>query len=200
MNKSVLPLALAALLVGGASAASAHFAERTASLWGFVSRSDLVMIGRIGDSRRFEERGHTTVPGAVRLRVEETLRGAASDEEVAILVAGPHQPRYARGERVIVFAERRDGLLRSLQSRSEKIAIDGGATDPVLAAVRSYVAIAAEADAVRAAERLKRLTLELLRSPVPRLHQDAIFDLSRAEGIDRHLTDGDTAALGELSH
>ncbi|MGH7805708.1 MAG: hypothetical protein ACREQJ_15270, partial [Candidatus Binatia bacterium] len=157
--------------------ARAHFGERTDSLWGFVSRSDVIVIGRVADSRSHEKMGHTTQPGAARLVVDEMLLGAAGPE-LAILVEGMHQPRYAPGEHVLVFAERSRGILRSLQSRAEKVTI-GAAVDPVVEAVRRYARIAAlESSRVRTAA-LEDLTIALLSSPVVRLHQDAVFDLSR---------------------
>jgi len=64
---AILAISLGCL---GASPALAHFGERTDSLWGFVSRSDVVVIGRVAESRVHEEKGHTTLPGAVRLEVE----------------------------------------------------------------------------------------------------------------------------------
>ena len=195
--RTLVGLVLSLVFLAG-SGADAHFGERTDSLWGFVSRSDVVVIGAVAASQRFEEKGHTTLPGAVRLRVEEVLRGEAPSGDVGILVDGIHQPRYAEGERVLVFAGRRDGLLRSLQSRSEKVALDG-VEDPAIDAVRRYAAIAAEPDAAKRLEALTAMTLELLQSPVPRLHQDAVFDLSRTALLDDRLTDARVGALARIA-
>ncbi|MGH7858493.1 MAG: hypothetical protein ACREQY_14305, partial [Candidatus Binatia bacterium] len=198
MKRRTSALALFGILIAGAAPAAAHFAERTDSLWGFVSRSDVVIIGSVERSQRFEEKGHTTAPGAVRLEVDETLLGELPAAEVGILVEGMHQPRYASGERVLVFAERRNGVLRSLQSRSEKVAVSA-AVDPAVGAVRRYVEIALEPNGQRRAERLKTLTLELLRSPVSRLNEDAVYDLNRRVEIDSRLTKPEIGALGELA-
>jgi hypothetical protein len=177
--------------------AEAHFGERTDSLWGFVARADVIIIGRVVDTRAHEERGHTTRPGAVRLRADETLRGA-TDAEVGILVEGMHQPRYAPGEQVLVFAERSRGVLRSLQSRSEKVAI-AGTVNPAVDAVRRYVAIAKLESSHRRAEELKEFTLELLSSPSARLHQDAVFDLTRPRLLDAAIRQRDLDRLATLA-
>jgi hypothetical protein len=200
-------LASAALLAG--TPACAHFTERTDSLWGFVRRAELVATGRVLGARRVTERGHTIAPGALRLRVETVLAGGppatwsrgeggdAPDADILVRTGGPHQPAYADGERVLVFCERRDGALVSLQSRDEKIVIQAE-TAPVIAAVRRYVDVE-RTPAPRRAGRLKAVTLAMLRSPVPRLHGDATFDLNRPGTLDAVLGDHDLDALGALA-
>jgi hypothetical protein len=195
-TRSLLVLVLA--LLASAVPVRAHFAERTDSLYGFVARSDLVVIGTVERAERFEEKGHTTLPGAVRVRIEEVLHGTLAAPELGMLVQGMHQPRYAEGERVLLFAERKGEVFRSLQSRSEKVSATPD-TSPELLAVRRYVRILAEPDPARRSRALKETTLDLLRSPIPRLHQDAVFDLSREKLLDAALTDRDLATLGELA-
>lgn len=189
-------VAVLALLCAGP--AGAHFAERTDSLYGFVLRSQAVMIGTVLGSARLEELAHTTAPGALRLRIEEVLVGdPAAGEPILIHTQGPHQPTYTRGERVLVFCERRDGRLYSPQNRSEKVAVDGE-RPALVSLVRRYVALTRDPDAARRVRRLERITLALLRSPVPRLHQDAVFDLSRPGVLDAALDDRDLVALAGL--
>ncbi|MGH7896988.1 MAG: HEAT repeat domain-containing protein, partial [Candidatus Binatia bacterium] len=197
MGRIVIVTVLA-LAVFGETPALAHFAERTDSLWGFVSRSDVVVIGTVVRAQRLEEDGHTMVPGAVRVHVDERLRGETGSGEMAILIEGAHQPVYATGERVLVFAERRDGVLRSLQSRFEKISADAAGA-PVVSAVRRYLEIADESSVKKRAARLKSATLALLGSRDPRLHQDAVFDLNRSGLLDGALSDHDLASLGRLA-
>lgn len=180
------------------TAARAHFAERTDSLWGFVSRSDLVAVGTVLRSQHFEEKGHTTLPGAVRLRIDELLLGDAPGGEVGVLVEGLHQPRYADGERVLVFAERSGAVLRSIQSRAEKVTLGDGA-EGLLATVRRYLAVAKEADPELRLLGLRKITLELLKSTVPRIYEDAVFDLSRKDLLDAALDEGDIRGLGRLA-
>ncbi|MEA2624347.1 MAG: hypothetical protein QOD06_392 [Candidatus Binatota bacterium] len=195
---SALLLCALALLAG--RPASAHFAERTDSLWGFVSRSELVVIGTVVAAQRAEERGHTPLPGAIRLRVDEVLRGRAAAGDVGVLVTGLHQPSYRDRERVLVFAERNggtNGTLRSIQSRGEKISTDANGT--VVAAVRRYAAIAAIADERSRRQRLKDETLRSLASADPRIHADAAFDLNRPGLIDEAIRDEDVTGLERLA-
>jgi hypothetical protein len=194
-TRSLLVLVLA--LLASAVPVRAHFAERTDSLYGFVARSDLVVIGKVERAERFEEKGHTTLPGAVRVRVEEVLHGTLAAPDLGVLIQGMHQPRYAEGERVLLFAERQGEIFRSLQSRSEKVSAAENAS-PELLAVRRYVRIVTELDPPRRLRALKETTLDLLRSPIPRLHQDAVFDLSREKLLDAALTDRELVSLGEL--
>ena len=189
--------ALVALLWMGAGSAKAHFGERTDSLWGFVARSDLVVIGSVARAYQEEDKGHTPSPGVVRLHVDEVLLGTSAPQ-IGIVVPGMHQPRYAPGEQVLVFAERSNGIVRSLQSRSEKVSV-AGAVDPAVDAVRRYVRIAALKDGSLRAEQLKEFTLELLASTAPRLHQDAVFDLSRDRFSDSMLTDPEIRRVGSLA-
>lgn len=189
---------LAAAALVWSAAAGAHFVERTDSLWGFVSRSDLIVIGTVLQSQRLEERGHTTAPGAVRLRVDERLLGEAAEPDVGILIEGMHQPAYAEGERVLVFAERKHGILRSIQDRAQKVDA-GEARGPILEVVRRYVAIRRVADERRKLAALEQLTLELLRSPLARLHQDAVFDLSRVGLLDGAISRRDVRAIGSFA-
>lgn len=155
------------------------------------------MIGTVLGSARVEQDEHTTALGALRLQVESALAGEPSAGEATIHTQGPHQPIYARGERVLVFCERRDGRLVSLQNRAEKVAVDGEGW-ALVSLVRRYVALARDPDATQRARRLTRITLALLRSPVPRLHQDGVFDLSRPGVLDRALEDRQLADLGAL--
>ena len=179
------------------SSAEGHFAARTDSLHGFVARSAIVAIGTIRRAERFEERGHTTTPGGVRLVVEEVLAGDLVPGEHGVRIDGLHQPVYAEGERVLVFADRASHSLRSLQSRSEKITADEAGA-PVVAMVRRLIGCAKlEAADERAC--LEQATLEGLRSPVPRIHQDAVVDLLRPSLLDEALDDRDIARLGALA-
>ena len=183
------------LLLG--SSADGHFAARTDSLYGFVTRSASIAIGTIRRAERFEERGHTTTPGGVRLVVAEVLAGELAPGEHGIRIDGLHQPTYVEGERVLVFVERTSNALRSLQSRSEKItAAEGGA--PVVAMVRRLIACAALGDDE---ERvcLEEATFDGLESPVARIHQDAVVDLLRPGLLDETLDDRDVARLGALA-
>ena len=179
-----------------AAPARGHFAARTDSLYGFVARSESVAIGTIRRAERFEERGHTTTPGGVRLVVEEVLAGDLAPGEHGIRIDGLHQPTYAEGERVLVFVERAGGALRSLQSRSEKIPADEAGA-PVVTMVRRLIAcVGLEGAAVRAC--LERSTFDGLESPVPRIHRDAVVDLLRPRLLDEGLDDRDVVRLGAL--
>jgi hypothetical protein len=190
-------LVLLVLAAGFVRPARGHFVERTDSLWGFVSRSELVALGRVVESRRVEQRRHTTLPGLLRIRVEESLRGEVAGE-TDIVLEGVHQPRYSPGERVLVFSRREGTVFRSLQSRNEKISLDS-AEPGVLDAIRRYTAIAGITEPAERCRALARITLELLRSPVPRLHQDAVFDLSRPGLLDSCLGPERLQALAGLA-
>jgi hypothetical protein len=191
-GKSVL-LALA-LALASASPALAHFAERQRSLSAYVEGSDLVVRGVIDDVDQALVGEHAKQDGRATVRVEEALKGGPAGEgPLRFTTTGVHQPRYRKGEHVLLFLNRKPGTdpveLVTLQSAIEGVDLDGADGSALLSAVRGYVAVDRTADPVARLARLKAAILRDLESPTSLLWQNALFDLSKRSELSLDRTD-----------
>jgi hypothetical protein len=202
-----------ALAIG--TATIAHVVYGTPSLHQLVSGADLVVRARIVipdellivEEPALRER-------VVVARVLETLKespGISEEAPLRFVQHGHGVPAYSAGEEVALFLQRIERTPElagsalvghvawvSIQEGEAKFALDGGADDALLAALRRYarLEVLKPAEARRAA--LRHLTLELLGSPDARLSSSALRDVVATPDAAPLLTREDLPALETL--
>jgi hypothetical protein len=181
------------LAAAAAPRAQAHVVYGTTTLSRLVAESDLVVAGRV-EPETAPALAAVARP-VVALEVREVLFGAApapdADGRVRVAFAqhGHGVAEYAPGDDVVVFLraiERSRELdelagsgLRfvSVQEHDEKASSAGDEGAALLAAARAYAALRASVPPGEREAALRRLTLELVGSPWPRLSGSAVRDL-----------------------
>lgn len=182
--------------------ADAHFAERTRSIAGYVSRSEIVVAGVIDEWSEQLKAGHSERNGFGLLRVEETLKGEVpAGTSLRFEASGIHQPTYPPDEHVLLFLNRipdsNPPHYLTMQNSLERIGLGSDSAATILGAVREYVAIEQIHEPGVKLERLKTATLRFLASSLPILWQNALLDLSTRS--DLPLDSSDVAILRGLT-
>ena len=200
--KSSSAVTIGLTLLAYVGSANAHFAERTRSIAGYVSRSEMVVTGVIEEWSEQLKAGHSERNGLGLLRVEESLKGEApAGTSLRFEASGIHQPTYPRGEHVLLFLNRipdsNPPRYLTMQNSLERIGLRGDSAAPILGAVREYVAIEKTHEPGVKLERWKTVTLRFLASPLPTLWQNALLDLSTRS--DLPLDPSDVAILRGLT-
>lgn len=188
------PLILALAL--SAVPAQAHIVYGTKSLSGLVAESDLVLRARIVS---VEERLPLTgepagdARPAVEAEVLEVLKGSLESERVRFVQHGHGVARFEEGGEALLFLQpiarsrELDALARSgafawvsLQEHDQEYALAPPTREPLLAAVRAYVAAAEAPTAELRFASLRRANRALLTSGDAQLAASSLKDLVAA--------------------
>lgn len=187
------------MLLAGAAPARAHIVAGSRTLGQLVEASDLVARLRFTevDGVLVLEQGAVRRP-YVEAELLQLFKGEASPGPLRFVQHGHGVAEYQRGEEALVFLlriERSRELSRlaaggqvrwvSLQEHDAKYLLTPASRAVWCEAVSAYVALAMLPDAAARRGAWKRLTLDLLRSPEPRLAASALSDLVLAPGTVR---------------
>jgi hypothetical protein len=189
-------VALALTLCLAGPPARAHVVYGTTTLRLLTLESDLVARVRILDPAAEvvidEPRLRETV---VVAEVLEPLKGSYAEKQLAFVPHGHGEPQYEKGEEVALFVQRIERSRElggspiaervhwvSVQEAGAKFALDDTTRAGFASAVRAYAALEtlppeAQLDALR------RITVELLASPDPRLASSAVRDVVLAGDV-----------------
>ncbi len=187
-RRAVAVAVVAAVVV--AAAAGAHVVYGTTTLRLLTLQSDLVARVRIVDPDAEISLAKPLVRESVVVaKVLETLKGEHPEEPLRFVQHGHGVPKYAKGEEVALFVQRigrsRElGASRiaehvhwvSVQEAGAKFPLDDGSRAGFAAALRSYAAVE-NLPPEEKPDALRRITVELLASPDPRLASSAVRDL-----------------------
>jgi hypothetical protein len=130
MLKLILATCVAPLLVVGSSARSASAACSCEPLTVSKARdrAEAVFVGTVVES--FREVTANGFEWRVRLRVEQTWKGASDADEVIIYTSGDCMISFDAGKKYLVFARRQDGRGRLVTDSCMKTAsLDASADD-----------------------------------------------------------------------
>jgi len=187
-------VALVGALVAALAAAApapAHVVYGIRTFSQMTAEADAVVRARVVGAERVlvlgdPPRRRTVVDVLVR----ESVKGELPCGPLTFVPHGHGVARYAAGEDVVLFL-RAIGRSRELagtplaaavawvseQETADKLVLDRGARDPVLAAVRAYAALAREPSETSRRERFRRLTLAHAGAGAPRVATGAVADL-----------------------
>ena len=187
-----------ALLVAAAGVAPApacaHIVYARETLAQFVAQSELAVIAKFESGpKHWAAADGSDREDYYEIAVVETLKGAPPGTKR--LDFFPHAegfPRYAAGDRAIVFLDRTGGRPEfagtaarfgwfSVQGPGQEWVLAAAEATPILALARGYASLAKEPPDAALAKR-RALLAGALGSGVPRLESDALIELVRAGG------------------
>jgi uncharacterized protein YjeT (DUF2065 family) len=185
--------ALALGLALATAGASAHVVYGTRTLRLLTLESDLVVRMRIVDPGTAVALGDSGERETLATgQVLDTLKGTLEDERLRFVQHGHGTPTYEPGEEAVIFLQRIERSRElgasavadhvrwvSLQEAGARYLLDDAFRGVFLKALRDYAALEALPIAQQPAA-LRRLTVELLASPDPRLASSAVRDLALA--------------------
>ena len=178
-RRAAVAVAVATALVAGAI--RAHVVYGTATLRGLVLESDFVASVRIVDAGTEPSLQEPIVVA----EPVEMIKGSPVDGRLRFAQHGHGVPLYRKDQRVVLFLQRieRSRELGSLAGQVDWVSIQEGealASDAgMVAALRAY-AVLEKLAPEQQPQALRRITVELLASPDPRLASSAVRDVALA--------------------
>ncbi len=179
----------------GSAPAHAHVVYGTTTLRLLSLQSDRVVRARIIDAESEILLADPVVRETIVVaEVLETLKGEAPHGPLRFAQHGHGTPKYEKGEEVVIFLQRMERNRElggspigehvswvSVQEAAAKFPLDDGSRADFSAALRSYAALE-KLPPEQQPDVLRRITVDLLASPDPRLASSTIRDVALMGG------------------